>query len=651
MSNMPLSNDRTALAQLRGQPPLLAVAVELLSHANLADAVEAYLHDGLPVVASALGAEYVVAATGHAGRWAVVGQWGPGKPLPVDLLAESADREQALERGGWAVAPLVVREPTVEALAIYCPTPGAATAALASLVKLTPVLRDALRALRQRTAAQRRILRLEKVLELSTGWNRTREIEPLLAEVAEAATSLLAADRASIFLWDRPTRTLVGRPALGVKEGELRIPDDRGVVGQVVQTGQPCRVDAAVEPSRIDHQVDEQLGYRTRTLLCVPLRSRSGELIGAFEVVNKRDGAFTDDDQAALQELSSLAAVALENVQDRQQLLATNRQMTEQAADRIRLVGGSPAIEALRSIIRRVADTDLAVLVLGENGTGKEVVAQSLHYLSRRRERPFVAVNCAAIPENLAESHLFGHEKGAFTDAKEARAGKFELAAGGTLFLDEIGDLSLAGQAKLLRVLEEKTLVRVGGSATIAADVRIVAATNQNLAEMVRGKRFREDLYFRLNVVSLDLPPLRDRPQDIMLLAQHFLSDFSAKARRRPPEFSPAAQARLEAHPWPGNVRELRNLMERLAYLSTADRIDVDDLAFILSPRGAAPSTGGVGVDRPLTDATTEFQADYIRAAFRQCNGNMTDAATCLGLHRSNLYRKMRQLGMEPPSM
>ena len=252
-----------------------------------------------------------------------------------------------------------------------------------------------------------------------------------------------------------------------------------------------------------------------------------------------------------------------------EQLLAANRQIAQQAAEKVRLIGESPAIEALRSIIRRVADTDLAVLILGENGTGKEVVAQSIHYLSRRRDQPFIAVNCAAIPETLAESELFGHEKGAFTDAHEARAGKFELAAGGTLFLDEIGELSLGGQAKLLRVLEEKVLVRVGGSTPIHTDARLLAATNQNLADMVRAKRFREDLYFRLNVVAIDLPPLRERGGDVLLLAEHFLGDFCQRARRKTPQLTAAARKRLLEHPWPGNIRELRNLMERLAYLST----------------------------------------------------------------------------------
>jgi DNA-binding NtrC family response regulator len=344
-------------------------------------------------------------------------------------------------------------------------------------------------------------------------------------------------------------------------------------------------------------------------------------------------------------ELAAHAAVALENAQDRRQLLTANRRIAQQAAEKVRLVGESPAIEALRSIVRRVADTDLAVLVLGENGTGKEVVAQSIHYLSRRRDQPFIAVNCAAIPEALAESELFGHEKGAFTDAHEARAGKFELATGGTLFLDEIGELSLGCQAKLLRVIEEKTLVRVGGSTPIHSDARLLAATNQNLAEMVRAKRFREDLYFRLNVVAIDLPPLRERGGDVRLLAEHFLGDFCKRARRQTPQITAAAQKRLLEHPWPGNIRELRNLMERLAYLSTADRIDAEDLAFILSPRGQKALVADL--DQSLIDATTRFQTEYIRRQIELSGGNMSLAAGRLGLHRSNLYRKMRQLGME----
>jgi Nif-specific regulatory protein len=267
-----------------------------------------------------------------------------------------------------------------------------------------------------------------------------------------------------------------------------------------------------------------------------------------------------------------------------------------------------------------------------------------VHYLSRRKNEPLIAVNCAAIAETLLESELFGHEKGAFTDAREMRPGKFELANRGTLFLDEIGEMSPGGQAKLLRVLEEKVVVRVGGSQTIPTDARVIAATNKNLADLVRARKFREDLYFRLNVVTLELPPLRARGDDVFLLAEHFLHHFSLKAQRRSPKFTAAAKKRLLMHPWPGNVRELRNLMERMAYLAPEDKIDAEDLAFILSPRSGGP--GSMPLDLPLTDATRRFQIDYIKHHIDAARGNMSAAAEKLGLHRSNLYRKMRQLEM-----
>ncbi|MGE3244605.1 MAG: sigma 54-interacting transcriptional regulator, partial [Pirellulales bacterium] len=238
----------------------------------------------------------------------------------------------------------------------------------------------------------------------------------------------------------------------------------------------------------------------------------------------------------------------------------------------------------------------------------------------------------------------FGHEKGAFTDAHEARAGKFEAASGGTLFLDEIGDMSLSGQAKLLRVLEEKKVVRVGGNREIHTDVRVLAATNQKLAELVRARRFREDLYFRLNVVSLELPPLRDRGDDILILAEHFLRHFSKQAGRRTPKLSASARKRLISHTWPGNVRELRNLMERLAYLSAGEKIEAEDLAFILSPTNAGAAAIGEGLT--LNDATDQFQTEYIKQSIARARGNVSLAAKNLGVHRSNLYRKMRQLGM-----
>jgi Nif-specific regulatory protein len=519
----------------------------------------------------------------------------------------------------------------------------------ATLQTLAQWLTSGLGQVRSRQRDRQQIARLSALLGIAAQWQQTLEMDALLARMAEASTKLLAAERASIFLWDRASHTLVGRPALGVEGGELRIPDDAGIVGQVVQTGQPRRVDADVaeEQRDIDRRVDQRLKFQTRSLLCVPLRASNGELFGAFEVINKIGGIFSADDEQALTELAQHAALALENTRQWEQLLSARRQIADQAEQKVQLIGESPAIAALRSTINRVADTELAVLVLGENGTGKEVAAQMIHYRSRRRHEPLVAVNCAALTETLLESELFGHEKGAFTDAREMRRGKFELAASGTLFLDEIGDMSLAGQAKLLRVLEEKVVVRVGGSLPIPTNTRLIAATNQNLAELVRTRRFREDLYFRLNVVTLDIPALRERGDDVLLLAEHFLKHFAAQARRKTPKLTSEARKRLLAHSWPGNVRELRNMMERLVYLAQEgqDKIDVSDLAFSLAPEAA--SAGALSLDMNLADATREFQIEFIKRHVDRQRGNMTAAAEKLGLHRSNLYRKMRQLGME----
>ena len=615
--------------------------------AEASDAVS-LLRQILPLASQSLGTDYLALVQGSKGRWRTVVASGPERTPPAELLAEVLDSDESASRGEWYAAPPVPRS-----------APGELWLARGELLSsqqrrgavdgVLKWLSSGLATVRGREHDKQQIARLTALLEISADWTQTLEMDKLLVRMAQAATKLLKAERASIFLWDRRARTLVGRPALGVEGGELRIADDAGIVGQVVQLGMARRVDAdiAAEQQEIDRRVDQRLKFQTRSLLCVPLRGRAGEVLGAFEVVNKIGGNFSADDEQALVDIASHAAVALENSQQWEQLLAAQKQIADTAEQRVQLIGDSPKVAALRSTIDRVAGTDLAVLILGENGTGKEVVAQMIHYRSRRRHEPLVAVNCAAIAETLLESELFGHEKGAFTDAREMRRGKFELAARGTLFLDEIGDMSPGGQAKLLRVLEEKIIVRVGGSTPIPTDARVIAATNQNLAELVRARRFREDLYFRLNVVTLDLPPLRERGEDVILLAEHFLKHFAARARRRMPKFTAAARKRLLSHEWPGNVRELRNLMERLAYLAPEDqdKIDAPDLAFILSPEGNAANA--LSLDLPLTDATREFQTQYIKRHIDRARGNMTAAAEKLGLHRSNLYRKMRQLEME----
>jgi Nif-specific regulatory protein len=645
---MARSDSTPALQSLEAHPALAEAASRLFFWAAQEADPAAFLRQAVPLVNQTLGGEYLALLRGEKGQWRTLAASGPQRSVPMEILAEVLDRGEPVVRGDWFVAPLVQHAATGEVLAAYR-TWTSAPERGGTFETISLWLTTGLEQVRSRQRDQQQLVRLRAILDIAAQWQQTLEMSTLLSRMAEAATKLLNAERASIFLWDKSSRTLVGRPALGVESGELRIPEDTGVVGQVVATGQARRVDADVaqEQREIDRRVDQKLKYQTRTLLCVPLRGHKGDLFGAFEVINKVGGNFTDDDERALTELAGHAGLALENTQQWEQLLAARKQIADQAAQGVQIIGECSAVEALRSTIRRVADTELAVLVLGENGTGKEVVAQMIHYQSRRRHEPFIAVNCAALTETLLESELFGHEKGAFTDAREMRRGKFELAASGTLFLDEIGDMSLGGQAKLLRVLEEKVVVRVGGSTSIPTNTRVLAATNQNLAELVRARKFREDLYFRLNVVTLELPPLRERGDDVLLLADHFLKVFSAQARRKAPKFTAAARKRLVAHSWPGNVRELRNLMERLAYLAPEEqeKIDAPDLAFTMSPeaRDASP----LALDAPLAEATQEFQIEYIKRHIERVRGNMTAAAEKLGLHRSNLYRKMRQLGME----
>ena len=620
------------MASLTDQIPLLRL---LLASSGRHDTLKGLLDEVLPEARELLPVASLAVLHANPPKWELQAASGLGdRTIPSELVADALDRDVVVASGEWVVAPLG----DGYALAAR----GAADHA--ALKQFAEGLGAAERSVLGRQRREHRIRRLETILEITHAWRQTNSMEALLKAMAEAATELLQGDRASIFLWDRSKHELVGRPALGLKGNELRIPDDAGIVGQVIQSGQPRRVGGGLGDEEIDREVDRVTGYTTRTILCVPLLAPKGRCLGAFEVLNKKQGHFTDDDERGLIELAAHAAVALQNTQEFEELLTKHQQLVAEAAQGLQLIGDSPAVEAVRSTIRRIADTDLAILILGDNGTGKEVVARSIHYLSRRREQPFIAVNCAAIAESLLESELFGHEKGAFTDARESRPGKFELASGGTLFLDEIGDMSLGGQSKLLRVLEDKTVVRVGGSTPIHTEVRILAATNQDLAAMVRAKRFREDLFFRLNVVSLELPPLRDRGEDVLKLADHFLQTFCRNMGRKAPKFSAAARKRLLAHGWPGNVRELRNLAERLAYLTTGDVVEVDDLVLIES--GATDAERLAEFEGSLADATRDFQQHYIRKTIDAARGNMSNAAKRLGLHRSNLYRKMRQLEM-----
>ena len=631
---------------------LLQLGGKLLSDALNVQSFEVFIRTALAEIASELSVQWIGLAQRVPGPgWEIIAEHGQQgmAARPIALWDECLDRDAAgVNRSepakNLAAFPLAASTPFAHLMV----TAGRhADEDLAETgLMLARSLSMALTLVDHDLRSRKQVERLRSTLNIASKLSMAEDAAPLLDLIAHEATRLLNCDRSSIFLWDRDRNEVEARPALGVKNSSLRLPAGEGIVGETLRTGKSISVDDAYDDPRFNQEVDRKYGYRTRNLICVPLRDAQNTIVGAFEGINQNDNRpFTQDDIECLSQLGTQATVALKNLQERNLLHRSNTQLAAQVTKGVSIVGESMAITALRDTVRRLASTDLPVLVLGESGTGKEVVAQSLHYEGNRASCPFVAVNCAALTESLLESELFGHERGAFTDARDMRQGKFELADGGTLFLDEIGDMSPGGQAKLLRVLEQKVITRVGGSQSIPINVRIIAATNSNLSEAVRAKKFREDLYYRLGVVTLDLPALRDRPEDILPLAEFFLRRFAIQAKRPQLQLSSEARRRLQSHTWPGNVRELRNLMERIAFLCPADRIEPGDLAFILSPE--SDNTKLPALDLGLDDATREFRRDFIRRSIHHVADNMTDAAKLLGLHRSNLYRKMKQLEMK----
>ncbi|NUQ00736.1 MAG: sigma-54-dependent Fis family transcriptional regulator [Armatimonadetes bacterium] len=324
-------------------------------------------------------------------------------------------------------------------------------------------------------------------------------------------------------------------------------------------------------------------------------------------------------------------------------LAEENTALREQvkSAGKREILGESPEMRDVLSLVDKVADTDATVLITGESGVGKELVAQAIHERSSRNKGPFIKVSCAALPESLLEVELFGAEEGAYTDARKQRIGRFELAHSGTLFLDEIGDISPAVQIKLLRVLQEREFERVGGTETIAVDVRLISATNQNLRDQHREPPFREDLYYRLNVINIDVPPLRERPTDIPLLAETFVKRSAREMNRMTRKITPAAMERLRSYPWPGNVRELENAIERAVVLGDGDTLDTIDFAFLDPYRAAEPSAV------PEDETLEAVERAHIIRILADCSGNRTQAAERLGIHRETLYNKIRRYKLD----
>ena len=348
--------------------------------------------------------------------------------------------------------------------------------------------------------------------------------------------------------------------------------------------------------------------------------------------------------------------VAVDRALEKSALQRENLQLKTALDDRLRLdnvVGTDPRMQAIFKTVKAVADTRTTVLITGESGTGKTLLARALHSLSGRKSGPFVEVNCGALPESLLESELFGHQKGSFTGAVRDKIGKFEAASGGTIFLDEVGTSSPGFQVKLLRVLQDRVIERVGDTRTIDVDVRVVLATNKDLELAVAKGEFREDLYYRIQVVSIEMPPLRARPSDIAALAEHFLRRFAAEHGRRALHFTTAALAQLSASPWPGNVRQLENVVERAVVLSQGDTLDLADLPTLPRPAGTSPGDltqlAGPTANSPvlpLKEALAGREKAIIEHALQHCGGNRERAAKVLGINRSTLFHKLRKLGI-----
>jgi two-component system, NtrC family, nitrogen regulation response regulator NtrX len=338
--------------------------------------------------------------------------------------------------------------------------------------------------------------------------------------------------------------------------------------------------------------------------------------------------------------------LTLRNALRLDRLQRENRELQSYWRDELALIGESPGLRSLRALVERAAPSDVPILILGENGTGKELVARAVHDLSPRSGQPFVKMNCAAVPADLVESELFGHEKGAFSGAVSQRRGRFEQADGGTLFLDEIGDMPAAMQAKLLRVLQDGEITRVGGTGEIKVDVRLISATNQDLDELLREGRFRQDLYYRISTVAAKVPPLRERASDVPALAEHFVEAASRRNHWKPRRLSAEALELLSQQPWKGNVRELRNVVERALILSGSDPLEAVDLRAALPAAASALRAEPVPAEGTLRDLAEAYEREVIRERLRRSGGHVTNAARSLGLERSHLYKKCKQLGI-----
>ncbi len=468
----------------------------------------------------------------------------------------------------------------------------------------------------------------------------------LLTGIIESATELTEGEASSLLLVNPENNKLYFEIALGSKGSSAKkfsVNMGEGIAGWVAEKNTSLIVNDTSSDPRFNSEISTRIGFPTSSILAVPMRVKE-RCVGVIEILNKRGGKkFTEEDREWLEIFSTQAAIAIQNalsfqkVRDELNLLQDKVQTVQGYHT---FVGESKPIKEKLQIALKVAETDSSVLLLGESGVGKELFAEQIHLGSPRNTGPFIRVNCAALPEGLLESELFGHVKGAFTDAVSDRRGRFELADGGTIFLDEIADMPLSLQAKLLRVIQQRTFERVGASESTSVNVRIIAATNRDLEKEVAEGRFRSDLYYRLNVLPIRIPPLRERREDIPILAEFFLKKHSSETKKQLRGFTDDAMEALLAYAWPGNVRELENAVERSVVFSRDDYVSTD--ALTLTP-GAALADEAYA-RRSLKEALNIFKKHFITKALESNGWHQTKTAKALGIQRSYLSKLIREL-------
>jgi Nif-specific regulatory protein len=498
--------------------------------------------------------------------------------------------------------------------------------------------------LRALDATARTVRDLNVLLNFSTHLNLVHGLDALQHKVLEAVVDISSADRAAILLTEEGSEGFTSVIGWDRKLGPNQpILVSQTILNQVIEENLAVLCND-VPSDETFREAESLLAPQVRSVLAVPLEVHD-KLLGVLYLdASSQVPRFDSELLQLVTALGNVAALAIENARHLERLADENRRLQQELNIQHSMVGESQRMRAVYQFVSRVAPRESTVLINGESGTGKELVARAIHSNSGRKDRPFVAINCAAIVDTLLESELFGHEKGAFTGAVGQKKGKLETAEGGTVFLDEIGELAAPLQAKLLRVLQEREFERVGGTRSIKLDIRLIAATNVDLNEASRTGKFRQDLYYRLNVVSIEVPPLRDRAEDIPLLAAYFTARYSEKVNRRVAGISPKARACLQRYPWPGNVRELENAIERAVVLGSTELILPEDL-----PDSILEETAASGEPvAALHDGIREAKKKIIEQAIEQANGNYTDAAGLLGVHPNHLFRLIRTLKLTP---